>query len=177
MIPSVSDVTCLACVWRLRPAPAFCDLPPACANSVSFPLLCFPCLLLEGSPLAAPIGCVPSVRRGPGIGGIIASASAPATLAAKPPTAESFTAGVPPKAFLPPSSVFGLLLVFQSVALPADVGDLMRCEASAGLPFSAGLAADWALWDAVMTLSAAPCTAGGSCWTSWKKASALHTSR
>jgi len=124
------------------------------------------------------------VRGGPGMGGIIASASAPATLAAKPAAAEafaageafatgeafaaaeSFAAGGSTKAFLPSRSPFGLLLVFHSLALPIDVGGLMRCEASAGLPFSVGLAAEWDLGDAVTALSAALCTAGDSCSTS-----------
>ncbi len=111
---------------------------------------------------------MPSVRGGPGIGGIIANASAPATLAAKPPTAESFAAGVSTKNFLPSRSMCGLLLVFHPDALPTDVGDLIRCKASPGLPFSVGLTTDWALGDAVMALSVAVLTAGGSCSTSWR---------
>ena len=166
MIPSFSEISSSAWVLPFGQAPAFCDLPPACASTASLPIFCFPCLLLEGSPLAAPFGCVSSVRGGPGIGGIIANAIAPAALAAKPPTAESFAAGVSTKTFLPSRSMFGLLLVFQPVALPTDVGALRRCEASGGLPFSVGLAADWALGDAVTALPAALCTTCGSGSTS-----------
>ena len=103
---------------------------------------------------------------GPGMGGIIASAFAPTSLAAKPPPAESFAAGGSAKAFLPSRSSFDLLLVFHSLALPIDVGGLVRWEGFAGLPFSVGLAAERALGDAVMALSAALCTADDSCSTS-----------
>ncbi len=84
------------------------------------------------------------------MGGIIASAFAPTSLAAKPPPAESFAAGGSAKAFLPSRSSFDLLLVFHSLALPIDVGGLVRWEGFAGLPFSVGLAAERALGDAVM---------------------------